>query len=203
MLLTRVMMMVFAMTLGLAVSTGVFAQDSVDDILEKARAEAAEIEKLKKILNEEPDQNVRLAAFGLMIKDPNSTMHEIAVEAGLASADKLLQAAAFKEAIMSLDRIHLTLVVDQDASDAIQKKSQEYIDTNGDQYVIPLAKKDHEAGTFSSGYHSGEVTGTHLTYVYTQSNGMFSLKDDNAISGDMMLKVRNENLKFVASGKIR
>jgi hypothetical protein len=99
MLLTRAMMMVFAMTLGLAVSTGVFAQDSVDDLLEKARAEAAEIEKLKKILNEEPDQNVRLAAFGLMIKDSNSTMHEIAVEAGLASADKLLQAAAFKEAI--------------------------------------------------------------------------------------------------------
>ena len=203
MLLTRAMMMVFAMTLGLAVSTGVFAQDSVDEILEKARAEAAEIEKLKKILNEEPDQNVRLAAFGLMIKDPNSTMHEIAVEAGLASADKLLQAAAFKEAIMSLDRIHLTLVVDQDASDAIQKKSQAYIDKNGDQYIIPLDKKDPAAGTFSSGYQSGEVTGTHLTYVFGQNNGTLPLKDDNAISGDFTLKDRKDKLMFVATGKIR
>ena len=203
MLLTRAMMMVFAMTLGLAVSTGGFAQDSVDDILEKARAEAAEIEKLKKILNEEPDQNVRLAAFGLMIKDSNSTMHEIAVEAGLASADKLLQAAAFKEAIMSLDRIHLTFVVDQDASDAIQKKSQAYIDKNGDQYIIPLGIKDHAAGTFVSGYHSGEVTGTHLTYVYGKSNATLPLKDDNAISGDFTLKDGSSKLKFVATGNIR
>ena len=203
MLLTRAMMMVFAMTLGLAVSTGVFAQDSVDDLLEKARARAGEIEKLKKIINEEPDQNVRLAAFDLMINNGDNTMHEVAVEAGLASADKLLQAAAFKEAIMSLDRLHLTLVVDTDASDEIQGISQAYLDKNGDQYVLTFKKKDTKAGTISGYNFSAQVTGTQLTYTWGYSNGTVSLKDDDAVSGDIMHQNGNQKLKFVATGKIR
>jgi cellobiose phosphorylase len=203
MLVRHTMMAAFLMMVGLMATGGVYAQDSADQILEKARAEAADTEKLKKILNEEPDQNVRLAAFELMIKNDNGTMHEIAVEAGLASADKLLQAAAFKEAIMSLDRLHLVLVVDPDVSDAIQKMSQEYIDKNGDQYVIPLDKKDREAGTFSARSLSGEVTGTHLTYLYGKSNGTLSLTDDNAVSGDIMHQEGYNKLKFIATGKIR
>lgn len=203
MLVMRAMMVVFMMTLGLVASKGVFAQDSVDQLLEKARAKASEIEKLKKVINEEPDQNVRLAAFDLMIKDGDNTMHEVAVEAGLASADKLLQAAAFKEAIMSLDRLHLTLAVDTDASDEIQGKSQDYLDKSGDQYVLTFKKKDTKAGTISAHNFSGQVTGTQLTYTWGYSNGTLLLKDDNAVSGDIMHQQGNQKLKFIATGNIR
>ena len=198
----RVMMAILVVAAGLVVSEGVFSQDSADQILEKARARAAEIEKLKKVLNEEPDQNVRLAAFDLMISKGDSVMHEIAVEAGLASADKLLQAAAFKEAIMNLARLHLTLVVDPDASETIQQASQAYLDKNGDQYVLPFDKKDTKAGTVSSGYFSAQVTGTQLTYKWQKNNGTLSLRDDNAVSGDIMLYSK-QALKFVATGNIR
>jgi len=201
--MTRAMMATLIVAAGLVVSGGVFAQDSADQILEKARAEAAEIEKLKKVLNEEPDQNVRLAAFELMIRKDDSVMHEIAVEAGLASADKLLQAAAFKEAIMNLDRLHLMLVVDRDASEAIQEASQAYLDKNGDQYVLSFDKKDTKAGTVKSRNLSGQVTGTQLTYTWSNSNGVLSLKDDNAVSGDIMHYQHPQKLKFVATGNIR
>ena len=62
-----------------------------------------------------------------MIDTGDETMHEIALEAGLASVDSLLQAAAFKEATMSLDRVRLTLAVDKDASDEIREKYQAYL----------------------------------------------------------------------------
>ncbi|MEA2093218.1 MAG: hypothetical protein U9P11_01490 [Pseudomonadota bacterium] len=199
----RVMMAILIVAAGLVVSGGIFAQDSADQILEKARARAAEIEKLKKVINEEPDQNVRLAAFDLMISKDDSVMHEIAVEAGLASADKLLQAAAFKEAIMNLDRLHLTLVVDPDASEAIQEASQAYLDKSGDQYVLSFDKKDTKTGTVTSGYFSAQVTGTQLTYKWQKHNGTLSLKDDNAVSGDIMHYQRSQILKFVATGNIR
>ena len=198
-------MLLAAVTLGsaLLVVAGVPAQESMDSIMEKARAQAQEIEKLKKVLNEEPDQNVRLAAFNLMVENGDPTMRAVAIEAGLASADSLLQAAAFKEAIMSLDRIHLELTVDGGASQEIQEKSRAYLAKNGDALVLDLAKKDTKNGTFSGAYgFKGEVTGTHLTYVKGRDNGTLELKDDDAVSGEITVYAGGY-LQFLASGKIR
>jgi len=189
---------------GLLTAGAVLAQDSADALLEKARAEAAEIEKLKKIINEEPDQNVRLAAFNLMTKQGSGTMYEIAVDAGLASADKLLQAAAFKSALMKLNSLYLTLTVDTNASNTIQKDSQNYLDSDGNQLIIPLDSKNPEAGTFKSMYWSGQVTGTHLTFKYsTNYSGTLSLKDDDAVSGAIVMTVKRKTLRYIATGKIR
>lgn len=55
------------------------------------------------------NRKVRRVAFGLMVVSGDPTMHAVVIEAGLASANSLLQAAAFKEAIMSPGRIHLVL----------------------------------------------------------------------------------------------
>lgn len=203
MLMQRVLVVCIPVMLGLVMAGNGFAQDSVDQMLEKARARAAETEKLKKVINEEPDQNVRLAAFDLMIGSDDSVMHEIAIEAGLASADKLLQAAAFKAAIMDLDRLHLTLVVDSDASGEIQKNAQAYLDKNGDQYVLAFEKKDTRAGSISGRYFAAEVTGTQLTYTFGKGSGTLPLKDDNAVSGDIMMKPAKQTLQFVATGNIR
>ncbi len=185
--------------------TGTFASaaDDMEQLIEKARAEAAEIEKMKKALNEEPDPNVRLAAFNLMTRQGNGTMYEVAVDAGLASADRLLQAAAFKSAVMALDRLHLTLQVDENAADAIQKASRDYLDRKGDQYIIPLNNKDTDAGTFKSGGWSGEVTGTQLSFVYGKQSGTLSLKDDDAVSGKIEFPEGRQQLSYIATGKIR
>lgn len=189
---------------GLLSAGAVLAQDSADALLEKARAEAAEIEKLKKIINEEPDQNVRLAAFNLMTKQGSGTTYEIAVDAGLASADKLLQAAAFKQAVMKLNRLHLTLTVDTDASNTIQKDSQNYLDSDGNQIIIPLDGKNSETGTFKSTYWSGQVTGTHLSFKFTNAySGTLTLKDDDAVSGPIVMKEKRKTLRYIATGKIR
>jgi len=183
---------------------GAAVADSTEQLLEKARAEAAEIEKMKKILNEEPDPNVRLAAFNLMIQQGSGTMYDIAVDAGLASADRLLQSAAFKAAIMDLDRLHLTLKVDDKASGDIQKNSQDYLDRQGDQYVIPLDKKDIDAGTFKSGYWSGEVTGTQISFVKSNlDKGTLSLTDDDAVTGEVEFPDKRKQVSFIATGKIR
>jgi hypothetical protein len=195
--------MVLSVLLGYGFAAAGYAQDSAEQLLEQARAKAAEIEKLKKVINEEPDQNVRLAAFDLMVSKGDSVTRNIAIEAGLASADKLLQAAAFKAAIMDLERLHLTLVVDPDASEAIRELSQAYIDKNGDQYVLEFSKKDDKTGMITAQYFNGEVTGTQLSFTYRQSNGVLSLKDDDAVSGDIMHMDRRDHLKFVATGKIR
>lgn len=177
--------------------------DSVDEVLEQARAKAAEIEKLKNIINVEPDPNVRLAAFELMTDSGDDVMFEVAVESGLASADRLLQSAAFKAAVMSLERLHLTLAVDKDASEEIQGASQAYLTKEGDQYVLPFDKKDPKAGTISARYFAGEVTGTHLTYTYGKGTGSLFLQDDDAVVGDITLKPGRQTLQFVATGKIR
>ena len=202
MLTRRIVMAVLVITAGLAAAGNLAAQDSVDALLEKARGQAQKYEKLKRVLNEEPDQNVRLAAFDLMVRDGDTMMHDIAVDAGLASADRLLQAAAFREAIMSLDRLHLTLSIDPDASSEMQEKAGKYLDKNGNALVIVFKKKDPKAGTFSGASLSGEVTGTLVTYKLGYGSGSLELRDDNAISGNVVV-YSSGTMQFLASGRIR
>lgn len=188
---------------GLLALTSANAQDSIDDILEKARAKAQKIEKVKKILNQEPDQNVRLAAFDLLIQNGDPVEHEVALEAGLASADKLLQAAAFKEAIMSLDRLHLLLKAAPDTPAAMQQLAKAYIEKNGDQHVIVITQKDRKTGTFEGNHLRGEVIGTHLTFTDYHAKGTLFLKDDDSLTGEITLTPGRDTIKFSASGKIR
>ena len=202
MMTRRVVMMVLALTAGLAVAGNLAAQDSIEALLEKARSQGQKYEKLKRVLNEEPDQNVRLAAFDLMIRDGDTMMRDIAVDAGLASADRLLQAAAFREAVMSLDRLHLTLSVDTSAAAEMQENAKQYLDKKGDALVVVLRKKDPKAGTFSGPNLSGEVTGTLVTYKWGYGSGSLELKDDNAVGGNVVV-YDGKPLQFLASGRIR
>lgn len=189
---------------GLAVSHAALAQQSADEILEQARAKAQEIEKLKRIINEEPDQNVRLAAFDLMINNTDPIVREVALDAGLASADKLLQAAAFKAAIMNLERLHLTLAVDPSASDDIRKKSEAYLAKKGRAFILDIRNKDPKAGIVTSRNKQleGEITGTHLSYVWGYGKGILELVDDDAVTGQISI-YHGTNLQYIGKGKIR
>jgi hypothetical protein len=203
MLKNRIHWIVLPVILSLGLAGAARAQDSADQLLEKARAKAAEIEKLKKIINEEPDQNVRLAAFDLMVNKGDSVMRDIAIDAGIASADSLMQAAAFKAAFMELDRLHLTLVADPDAAEKMRDLAQAYINKNGDQYVLKFKQKDAKQGTVKGSSLAGEIIGTRFTYTYGYGSGELALQDDDGVSGDITLRDGNNMLKFSATAKIR
>jgi hypothetical protein len=55
----KILGVVLSVLLGYGIAATGYAQDSAGQLLEQARAKAAEIERLKKVINEEPDQNVR------------------------------------------------------------------------------------------------------------------------------------------------
>mgnify|MGYP001818737109 CR=1 FL=1 len=200
----RVVLTLIPLLFGSIMAGNSYAADSIDQILEKARAEAGELAKLRRIINEEPDPNERLAAFELMVKSGDNTMLDIAIDSGLASADRLLQSAAFKAAIMNLERLNLTLKVDKDASEKIRSASQAYLDEKGDQYLLPFDKKDVEKGTISAQHFNAQVIGTHLSYTYGRyGSGKLYLKDDNAVSGHITVNEGSKTLKFIATTDIR
>lgn len=204
MLRKRVILILIPLLFGSILAGNGFAAESIDQLLEKARAEAGEIAKIRRIINEEPDPNVRLAAFELMIDSGDKLMREIAIDSGLPSADRLLQSAAFKAAIMDLERLNLTLKADKDASDKIQTASQAYLDQKGDQYLLPFDKKDPKKGTISGKYFEAQVIGIHLSYTRSRfGSGALYLKDDNAVSGNVIVINGKDTLQFVATADIR
>ena len=175
------------------------AQSSAAQILEKARAQAREIEELRKILNG-PDQNMRLATFDAMVKSGDETLRQIAYETGLLSADSVMRAMAFKALLMSLDNLHLTLLPDSAAPKPIQEKSAAHIAKSGNAFIVPMKQKDVEAGTFKHGSWQGQVSGFEFVFSYGGHNGALTLNDDNALSGLVRL---GGNTQFKASARLR
>ena len=75
-------------------------------------------------------------------------MREVAIDLGLASADPLMQAMAFKETILGLNRIVFTLELDTSQPETVQQKAQAYLNANGASYQFPIASVDKETGVF-------------------------------------------------------
>lgn len=179
-----------------------YAQSSAAEMLEKARARARDMEELKAVLNG-PDQNMRLAAFDVMVNSGDDAMQQIAIDIGLASADSLLQAMAFKKVIMGLDRIVLTLEPVEDQPEEGRTAAQNHLAAAGNSYVIEMPKKDEKAGTFSVNSSSnGEVSGTILTFKYQYDSGMLELQDDATVNGQVTL-YKSGYGKFDATARIR
>ncbi|MCO6411376.1 MAG: hypothetical protein J5I92_01405 [Thiogranum sp.] len=180
------------------------AAQSAAEILEQARARSQDIEELKKVLNG-PDGNMRLTTFDAMVNSGDAVMKEVALDLGLASADSLLQALAFKSAIMALDRVHLTLTPDTDAPKNVQEMSTRYIAERGADYVIQLKKKDPQAGTSELDHPSYklQVSGTLLTFQRANDSGTLDLQDDNSVKGIVRGTHRSTPTQFVAVGRIR
>lgn len=182
----------------------VLAQTSATEILEKARSQAKDFEDLKKALNG-PDQNMRLATFDAMVRSGDPMLRDIAIDIGMASADSLMQAAAFREAIMGLDRLHFSLEIDPNAPEKVQETSTKALN-KGSEFVLQLGYHDRENARFAfgKGYkdnpkYMGEVTGTTLTFQYGNDSGTFTLKDDNMIEGIL----KSAKAQFVATSRIR
>ena len=193
----------FAATVTLLFSPApVYAQTSAAEMLEQARARSREMEELKAVLNG-PDQNMRLAAFDVMVKSGDEAMRQVALDTGLASADPLMQAMAFKETILSLNRLVFTLEIDTNEPASVQEKAQAVLASTGSTYSIPVTKPDRNTGEFTiKQSYKGQVNGTNLTFKNNYDTGQFELIDETTIKGT--LKIYKGGFGgFIATAKIR
>ena len=182
--------------------TPVYAQTSAAEMLEKARARSREMEELKAVLNG-PDQNMRLAAFDVMVGSGDEAMRQIALDLGLASADPLMQAMAFKESILSLNRLVFSLEIDTREPEAVQQKAQAILAAKGSTYTIAVTKPDRKTGVFTiKTSHQGQVTGTTLTFKNGYDTGQLDLVDETTIKGQVSL-YKGGYGGFIATAKIR
>ena len=179
-----------------------YAQTSATEMLEQARARSRDMEELKAVLNG-PDQNMRLAVFDVMANSDDGAMREIAIDLGLASADSLMQAMAFKETILSLNRIDFTLELDTSQPETVQAKAQAYLNANGARYAFPIVKVDKKTGIFTiKQANTGQVSGTRLTFKNGHDSGQLELVDETTIKGTITA-YKGGYGGFIATAKIR
>jgi len=177
------------------------AQPSAAELLEQARARAREIEELKAVLNG-PDQNMRLAVFEVMVASGDNATREIALDTALASTDPLLQAMAFKEVVLSMERLVLTLAIDTSQPQSTQDKAQQILASKGSAYDMPFEEVDKKTGSFLIKRFPGQVSGTTLTFKNGYDDGTLSLVDETTLQGPIRLYSGGYG-GFIATARIR
>ncbi len=194
---------VAAVLLGLSmVSINTHAQTSASEIIEQARERARNIEEFKGVLND-PDQNVRLAAFEVMVTNDDPLMRELALDTGLASTDQVLRGLAFKHAVLGLDQLVLTLEKNESAPKKVQERTEVYLERYGQKLVINIdtSEVDLNRGYFAYGNQTGNISGTVMTFDYGNYLGDLRLQDDNSLAGQV--NFGNGNSQFKATAPIR
>jgi len=188
-----------------AVAWDARAQVSAAELLEKARARAGGIEELKAVLNG-PDANMRLATFDVMMDSGDDTLREVALDLGLASTDRVLQALAFKHAVLSLGQIHFDLKPDASAPEKVRANSENALARGGNAFVLKLGARDFQTGKFALGEsymgqtkYSGEVSGLTLSFHYGNESGAFELDGDDRLVG----RLNGNGTQFEATARIR
>ena len=199
---TKAILTSIAVIATMATAVPSLAQSSAAEMLEQARERAREIEELKAVLNG-PDQNMRLAVFDIMANSGDEATRQIALDAGLASADSLMQSMAFKETIMSMDRLVLTVEPVSRQPQAGQDAAQAWIVKYGNTFTMAMPKKDKAAGKFwAAGNQLGQVNGIVITFKYLYHTGTLTLQDDATIAGEITLYHSGYG-KFTATSRIR
>jgi hypothetical protein len=188
----------------LAVVSTSQAQVTTAEILEQARAEARGYEDLKKALND-PDPNMRIATFNAMVSSGDTTMRDLALELGMASADSLMKAQAFRAAILSLDRIVFNLAIDESSAEKVQQYTTNQLNHSGRQWILALGERDLKTGTFSNTAQQldtrGQVTGLNMTFTSGYVSGELRLTGDDTIVG--VLSNSRTNAVYAATATIR
>lgn len=192
--------------LALAVAADGWAQ-SAAEIIEQARARARQVEEIKQVLND-PDQNVRLAAFEAMVGSDDSLMRELALDAGLNSTDEVLRGMALRHAVLSLAQLTVTLAVDTAAPKAIQDSSREFLEKNGSSYVMAIDPKtrDLSTGAFNmpgNVNQRGNISGRVVTFKYSYYTGELHLQEDNTLAGTVHYQWSSNNHQFKATAPLR
>lgn len=177
------------------------AQSSAAAVLEKARAQSKEFNEFKAALND-PDQNVRLAVFDVMLHNENEALRRIALETGLSSADNLIRTMAFKNLVMGLTQLHINLTPDPQAPKPQQEAATAFIANYGTALVLNLEKKDIEQATFTSSYWIGQVSGLDikLNNEVEVKSAELTLQEDGALKGKAHLD--RGKTPFIATARL-
>lgn len=189
-----------------SLSFSALAQTSAAQIVEQARERARQLDEIKQVLND-PDQNVRLAAFEAMVDSGDPLMRELALDAGIASTDQVLRGLALKYAVLSLEQLNLSLILDPGAPKEVQEKSRAYLEKTGSSFVLKIDTKsvDVARGYFhlpGNSNRTGNISGLVLTFDYGYHTGELHLQDDNTLAGTVYYSYGG-NHQFKASAPIR
>lgn len=192
--------------LAMAVAAEGWAQ-SAAEIIEQARARARQVEEIKQVLND-PDQNVRLAAFEAMVGSDDSLMRELALDAGINSTDQVLRGLALRHAVLGLSQLTITLAVDDSASKPIQESTREFLAKNGNSYVMGIDQKtkDLSTGAFNlpaSSSYRGNVSGQVVTFREAYHTGELHLQEDNTLAGTLYYQRGAATHQFKATAPLR
>jgi hypothetical protein len=190
----------------LALGPDAIAQQSTAEIIEQARARARQIEEVKQVLND-PDQNVRLAAFEGMVSSDDPLMRELALDAGLASTDQVLRGVALKHAVMGLAQLSITLAVDTAAPKPVQERARAHLEKSGASFllVIDTQNVDLNRGFFHpprQPAYNGNVSGLVLTFNYGYHSGELHLQEDSTLAGTVHYSPGGDH-QFKATAPLR
>lgn len=192
--------------LALVVAAEGWAQ-SAAEVIEQARARARQVEEIKQVLND-PDQNVRLAAFEAMVGSDDPLMRELALDAGLNSTDQVLRGMALRHAVLGLAQLTISLEVDESAPKEIQESSRAFLLKNGSSYAMTIDDKGKDLGTGAfhaagQASHRGNVSGQVVTFKYSYHSGELHLQDDNTLAGKVFYQWSSHNHQFKATAPLR
>ncbi|NYT61768.1 hypothetical protein H0A66_05445 [Alcaligenaceae bacterium] len=172
------------------------AQDSVAEVLEKARAEARTHNEYKAALND-PDPSIRLAVFNQMLKQDSPGLRKIAIETGLTSADSIMRSMALQSAVLSLTQLHIKLAVDPQSTQRQQTEAKKYLESQSATIALMMNKKDNKEGVFIANGWEGQINNLQLLLRTSGGSGkaLLVLQDDNSLKGSLHLS----NIPYLAT----
>jgi len=138
----------------------VIAQATTAPSADKIRAQSQRMREYRALLAD-PDSNVRLAALDEMLKSSEPAMHELAFEAGFASADQNMRALALRARILSMKAFILEL---QNVEKLEDERWRRVIQHFGPSPSFTITKVDAQTGNIEIQQCPGRVAGQEFTF---------------------------------------
>jgi hypothetical protein len=165
----------------LFVAPGVRAQTDAEALRARILERSSKIDGFKALLND-PNPTVRLAAFDEMVASGDSAMREVAIEAGLNSADAPMRALAFREMIAGAKTVALNISAPSEST----KPTTNFVRNNP---VVPIHIESvdrvtgHAEVKWGSYKGTGQLTGLRLTFDVRRCTVQLDLDDENQVTG--------------------
>lgn len=165
-----------------------YAEDDVDKLISEIKSNSDRFAKLRPLLND-PDLNVRLSAFDVMVEQNDSSLRNLAIGAAFAAEESTLKARALEELLLS--RKNLVFVF----TDAPHNKL--WLEKLGGQFSLPVVHVSRDARCLSftssggecdvdnSMIISGVTASLRSSRVVGVMTGQFYLNDQGQLEGSL------------------
>lgn len=160
------------------------AQMSAADLKKQIQQRAGNIEEFRLLLND-PDQTVRLAALDVMLKSNDIAMRELAYGVCFNSADEAMRVVCLKNRFADLTTVGVQIGKIDSPSDTQSKALKEW----GGIYNFEISEFDEKTGTFKTrGTHragTGQINGTGLVLSQAYCDGQLRLGEGGRMEGEL------------------